>query len=59
MRIAAVFLYCLAVLPMKLRLRLRMASGVLPHGALWIGCGGFSFSLPLRRIGERFRAGAH
>ena len=55
MRIAAVFLYCLAVLPMKLRLRLRMASGVLPHGALWIGCGGFSFSLPLSLLRENGR----
>ena len=55
MRIAAVLFYCLAVLPIRLRLRLRIASGSLPQGALWIGSG-LSFSLPLSllRVNGRF-----
>ena len=54
MRIAAVLFYCLAVLPIRLRLRLRIASGSLPQGALWIGSG-LSFSLPLSMLRENGR----
>ena len=56
MRIAAVLFYCLAVLPIRLRLRLRIASGSLPQGALRIDSRGLSFSLPLSmlRVNGRF-----